>query len=86
VGSFDPGRRHAETTTRDASDRRDTHLDSGKPSRAAPAAHYCAIVAELSSLLGEPALWTDLLRHLKHAHARKRLIWQRLRTEGCPVD
>jgi hypothetical protein len=64
----------------------DTHLRSGKPSRAAPAAHYCAVVAELSSLVGEPAVWTDLLRHLRRAYARKRLIWQRLRAEGCPVE
>ena len=64
----------------------DTHLGSGKASRAAPAAHYGAILAELSSLLGEPALWTDFLGHLRRAHERKRLIWQRLRAEGCPVD
>jgi hypothetical protein len=64
----------------------ETHLGSGKASRAAPAAHYGAILAELSSILGQPALWTDFLAHLRRAHARKRLIWQRLRAEGCPVD
>jgi hypothetical protein len=64
----------------------DTHLRSGKASRAAPAAHYGAILAELSSLLGQPALWTDFLGHLRRAHERKRLIWQRLRAKNCPVD
>jgi hypothetical protein len=64
----------------------DTHLGSAEASRAAPAAHYGAILAELSNLLGQPALWTDFLGHLRRAHARKRLIWQRLRAEGCHVD
>lgn len=64
----------------------DTHLGSGKTSRAARAAHYGAILAELSNLLRQPALCTDFLGHLRRAHARKRLIWQRLRAEGCPVD
>lgn len=64
----------------------DLHLGSAKPSRAAPAAHYCAIVSEVSRLVGDPALWADLLGHLTRAHGRKRLIWQRLRAEGCPVS
>lgn len=63
----------------------DLHLNSGKPSRAAPAAHYCAIVAELSRLLDEPGLWTDLLEHLKQRHGKKRLIWEKLKVEGCPL-
>jgi hypothetical protein len=64
----------------------DLHLDSGKSSRAAPAAHYCAIVAEISRLLDEPARWRDLLGHLKQHHGKKRLIWERLRAEGCSVE
>ena len=63
----------------------DLHLNSGKPSRAAPAAHYCAIVAELSRLLDEPELWAGLLEHLKQAHGKKRLIWEKLKAEGCPL-
>ncbi len=63
----------------------DVHLDSGTSSRAAPAAHYCAIVVELSRLVNEPGLWTDLLSHLRERHGRKRLIWTRLRAEGCPI-
>lgn len=61
----------------------DFHLDSGKSSRASPAAHYCAIVAEVSRLVDQPDLWADLLRHLRRRHGRKRLIWERLRAEGC---
>ncbi len=64
----------------------DLHLDSGRPSRAAPAAHYCAIVAELSRLVGEPRFWADLLRHLRQRHGRKRLIWRKLEAEGCPLS
>jgi len=64
----------------------DLHLDSGKPSRAAPAGHYCAIVLELSRLLNEPRLWTDLLGYLREHHGRKRLIWTRLKSEGCPTE
>ena len=64
----------------------DLHLDSGKPSRAAPAAHYCAVVVEISRLVGNAALWADLLRHLRTRHGKKRLIWDRLRTEGCPLE
>ncbi|MBI3015169.1 MAG: hypothetical protein HYY65_08960 [Candidatus Tectomicrobia bacterium] len=63
----------------------DVHLNSGKSSRAAPAAHYCAIVAELSRLLDEPGLWADLLGHLKQLHGKKRLIWEKLKAEGCPL-
>jgi hypothetical protein len=64
----------------------DLHLDSGKPSRAAPAGHYCAIVVELSRLVNEPGLWTDLLGYLRERHGRKRLIWTRLKSEGCPTE
>jgi hypothetical protein len=64
----------------------DLHLDSGKPSRAAPAAHYCAIVVELSRLVSEPGLWTNLLSYLRERHGRKRLIWTRLKAEGCPTE
>ena len=63
----------------------DLHLDSGKASRATPAAHYCAIVDELSRLLDSPALWTDLLAHLRTRHRNKRLIWTKLAAEGCPL-
>ncbi|GFP42960.1 hypothetical protein HKBW3C_02092 [Candidatus Hakubella thermalkaliphila] len=63
----------------------DEHLQSGKPSRAAPAAHYCAIVVEISRLMSCPDLWTNLLAHLKEAYHRKRLIWQNLRAEGIGV-
>lgn len=63
----------------------DLHLNSGKSSRAAPAAHYCAIVAELSQLLDEPGLWAELLQHLKQLHSKKRLIWGKLKVEGCPL-
>jgi hypothetical protein len=62
----------------------DLHLGTGKSSRAAPAAHYCAIVAEVSRLADNAELWTDLLRHLSERHGRKRLIWDRLKAEGCP--
>lgn len=62
----------------------DLHLNSGKSTRAAPAAHYCAIVAEISRLLEEPGLWEELLRHLKRLHGKKRLIWEKLKAEGCP--
>jgi hypothetical protein len=62
----------------------DLHLGTGKSSRAAPAAHYCAIVAEVSRLADNAELWTDLLRHLRERHGRKRLIWDRLKAEGCP--
>ncbi len=61
----------------------DLHLNSGKPSRAAPAAHYCAIVTEISRLLDEPALWAELLGHLRQHHGKKRLIWEHLKAEGC---
>ncbi|MFQ5897394.1 MAG: hypothetical protein ACE5JN_04020 [Candidatus Methylomirabilia bacterium] len=61
----------------------DLHLNSGKPSRATPAAHYGAIVAELSQLLDEPRLWADLLRHLRQAYAKKRLIWEKLRADSA---
>jgi hypothetical protein len=64
----------------------DLHLDSGRSSRVAPAAHYCAIVFEISRLRDEAGLWTDLLRHLRLRHGRKRLIWARLRAEGCPLE
>ncbi len=63
----------------------DLHLNSGKPSRAAPAAHYGAIVAEVSRLLSEPGLWANLLGHLRQHHGKKRLIWDHLKTEGCPL-
>lgn len=59
------------------------HLESGKSSRATPAAHYAAIVAEVSSLLKQPSLWTDLLAYLRQHHGKKRLIWDRLKAEGC---
>jgi hypothetical protein len=62
------------------------HLPSGKSSRAKPAAHYCAIVYELSLLLEQPALWSDLLEHLKREHGRKRVIWERLAEEACPIE
>ena len=61
----------------------DLHLNSGKPSRAAPAAHYCGIVAEISRLLDEPVLWAALLGHLRQHHGKKRLIWEHLKAEGC---
>ncbi len=64
----------------------DLHLDSGRPSRVAPAAHYCAIVFEISRLRDEAGLWTDLVRHLRLRHGRKRLIWARFRAEGCPFE
>lgn len=64
----------------------DLHLESGRSSRVEPAAHYCAIVFEISQLRDEAALWTDLLRHLRLRHGRKRLIWARLRAEGCPLE
>lgn len=54
------------------------HLNSGKSSRARPAAHYCAIIFQLSMLTNKPALWADLLSNLKLRHGRKRLIWQKL--------
>ena len=63
----------------------DLHLGSGKSSRAKPAAHYCAIVYELSQFLEQPALWWNLLEHLRRAHGRKRVIWKRLEEEGCPI-
>ncbi len=58
------------------------HLNSGKSSRVRPAAHYCVIIFQLSLLTNKPALWTDLLSHLKIKHGRKRIIWQRLKDEG----
>jgi hypothetical protein len=64
----------------------DLHLDSGRSSRVAPAAHYCAIVFEISRLRDEAGLWTDLVRHLRLRHGRKRLIWARFRAEGCPFE
>jgi len=45
----------------------------------------CAIVAELSRLLDEPGLWADLLGHLKQVYGKKRLIWETLEAEGCPL-
>lgn len=63
----------------------DLHLNSGVSARAHPAAHYGAIVFELSRHLDQPQLWQDLLGHLKQKHGRKRLIWERLRAEGCPI-
>ena len=63
----------------------DFHLNSGKSSRAAPAAHYAAIVAEVSGLLKQPGLWRDLLAHLRQHHGKKRLIWDRLKAEGCQL-
>lgn len=64
----------------------DLHLESGRPSRVEPAAHYCAIVFEISRLRDEAGLWADLLRHLRRRHGRKRLIWARLHAEGCPLE
>lgn len=63
----------------------DLHLHSGKPSHAAPAAYYGAIVAEVSGLLKQPSLWTDLLAYLRQHHGKKRLIWDRLKVEGCRI-
>ncbi len=48
-------------------------------------AALCAIVAELSRLLDEPGLWADLLGHLKQVYGKKRLIWEKLEAEGCPL-
>jgi len=64
----------------------DEHLQSGKSSRATPAAYYCAIVVEISRLMSCPDLWTNLLAHLKEAYHRKRLIWENLRAEGITVS
>lgn len=61
----------------------DFHLNSGKSSRAAPAAHYAAIVAEISGLLRQPGVWAELLAYLRQRYGRKRLIWDRLKAEGC---
>jgi hypothetical protein len=61
----------------------DFQLNSGKSSRAAPAAHYAAIVAEVSRQLKQPSLLTNLLAHLQQHHGKKRLIWDHLKAEGC---
>lgn len=61
------------------------HLNSGKSSRARPAAHYCAIIFQLSRLTKRPTLWSDLLTHLKTKHGRKRVIWERLENEGVAL-
>ena len=45
----------------------------------------CAIVAEPSRVLDEPGLWADLLGHLKQIYGKKRLIWEKLEAEGCPL-
>lgn len=63
----------------------DLHLHSGKSSRAAPAAYYGAIVAEVSGLVGQPGLWTDLLTYLREHHGKRRLIWDHLKAEGCRI-
>lgn len=60
----------------------DYHLDSQKSKRAEYAAYYCQVIKELSTLVGEPLIWKELIQYMRQRYYKKKLIWGSLKKKG----
>ncbi|MEW6042090.1 MAG: hypothetical protein AB1633_11270, partial [Elusimicrobiota bacterium] len=58
------------------------HLTSGKSSRVDYARYYCSVVKELSDLLNDTTIWSNLIQYMTQVYQKKRLIWENLRERG----